>query len=236
VKQTTALVLIACALAGAAWLLLAPGAQAAPAPDASAIDPLAAGDWTAPPDSGWAVDAPADDTPQLPSTFDSILNQAQSMFSTSTANAANRAAFLTMLSVSEGTAGKGDNGYNVMFGDRFFSSYADHPRSPIQFTDRAGRLRWSSAAGRYQFIAATWDALRAKLALPDFSPPSQDAACLELVRQLGALGAVDAGDLAGAVNKCKGTWASLPGAGADQHEQKFSTLVAAYTNAGGALA
>jgi muramidase (phage lysozyme) len=215
-------------------------ASVAPAPDAQPVDPSTdpSTDWSAP---AWdasapSIDPPDDSTPQLPSTLDSLWNDTQAMFSAPVnPSDTNRRAFLDMIAVSEGTAGIGDHGYNALFGGGTFASYADHPRQRFQFTNRAGAVLWTSAAGRYQFIVATWDALRVKLQLPDFSPASQDAACLELIRERNALADVDAGRISAAIAKCAPTWASLPGAGYAQPEQKLSTLLAAFQGAGGSL-
>lgn len=159
--------------------------------------------------------------------------------------AANLRAFLDMIAYAEGTAGQVDDGYRTMFGYRTFDSYADHPRQAVQFTDGAGRKLWTSAAGRYQFMAIsplpsgastkvdTWDRLRRDLGLPDFSPASQDAAAVELIRQRGALNDVYAGRFDDAVAKVAPVWASLPGAGYSQPERKLTSLRAAYREAGG---
>lgn len=77
--------------------------------------------------------------------------------------------------------------------------------------------------------------LAAKLGLPDFSPESQDRACLELIRQRNALSDVEAGRVESAIAKCAPIWASLPGAGYNQPERKLSALVASYNQAGGTL-
>ena len=143
----------------------------------------------------------------------------------------NTRAFLDMLAYSEGTAGP--NGYRTLFGGTLFESYADHPRQSFQFTDKKGRTLRTTAAGRYQFLSRTWDALKAQLNLPDFSPASQDAAALELVRQRGALRDVQAGRIVQAIQKCAPIWASLPGAGYDQPERKLSSLLTTYAQAGG---
>lgn len=159
--------------------------------------------------------------------------------------AQNEKAFLDMLAYAEGTSGA--DGYRTMFGGALFDSFADHPRRAVQFTDKAGRTLWTSAAGRYQFMAAsplpsgkytkvdTWGVLQRRLQLPDFGPASQDAAALELVRERGALNDVRAGRLAAAVDKVAPIWASLPGAGYAQPEKKLTTLVAQYQAAGGNL-
>lgn len=141
---------------------------------------------------------------------------------------ANIRAFLDMIAFAEGTSGA--NGYRMLFGGRLFDSYADHPRVFVPF-----RNTTSSAAGRYQMLSRTWDTLARRLSLPDFSPASQDAAAIELIRERGALNDVRAGRLAVAVQKVRRIWASLPGAGYDQPERSINQLAAAYTRAGGTL-
>jgi muramidase (phage lysozyme) len=160
--------------------------------------------------------------------------------------AANVSAFLQTIRKAEGT--DSDDGYRTMFGYRYFSSYADHPRSPAQFTDSSGVRKWTSAAGAYQMMAVsplpgggstkvdTWDRMKAKLALPDFSPASQDAAAVALIDGAGALNDVRAGRFDQAIAKVKGIWASLPGAGYGQPERTLDALRIAFTNAGGVLA
>jgi lysozyme len=181
---------------------------------------------------------PSEDEDQLPSLVDSAIvavtpsTWIDSAMSQDQA-AQNLRAFLDMIAYAEGTSGP--DGYRTMFGHRLFTSFADHPRQYFDFTDGAGRQLKTSAAGRYQFLARTWDALKAKLSLPDFGPESQDAAALELVRQRGALNDVKAGRLSDAIAKCAPIWASLPGAGYSQPERKLSTLAQVFTDKGGNL-
>ena len=144
----------------------------------------------------------------------------------------NSSAFLDMLAVSEGTAGKGDDGYNVLVGGGLFDSYADHPRQLIEV--RPGLK--STAAGRYQLLARYFDAYKALLDLPDFGPESQDRIALQQIKEARALEAVQAGDIEHAIARCAHLWASLPGAGYGQHENKPGALYAAYVNAGGTIA
>lgn len=146
----------------------------------------------------------------------------------------NRRAFLDMIAYAEGTASP--EGYRTMFGHRLFTDFADHPRQYFTFKNSRGETLQTSAAGRYQFLARTWDSLVAKLGLSDFGPENQDAAALELVRQRGALADVDAGLIDTAIQKCAPIWASLPGAGYAQPERKLHQLTAAYFNAGGFIA
>ena len=146
---------------------------------------------------------------------------------------ANLAAFLNMLAVSEGTAGHGDDGYNVIVGGELFHSYTDHPRKLVKLP-RLGIN--SSAAGRYQVLKRTFDAYKVRLRLTDFSPVSQDQIAVRLIRERGALPDIEAGRIPAAIAKCANIWASLPGAGYGQHEHKLETLLAAYRQAGGNLA
>lgn len=143
----------------------------------------------------------------------------------------NLQAFLWMIRVSEGTSGP--NGYSTLVGGRQFVGFTDHPRILVDLPNLGIK---SSAAGAYQIIRRTWDSVRGKLGLADFSPASQDAAAIELIRQRGALADVRAGNFAAALDKCKKEWASLPGAGYGQHENSFARLQQAYITAGGYIA
>lgn len=145
-------------------------------------------------------------------------------------------AFLTMIAVSEGTQSIGDRGYNVVVGSTpehpiLFDSYADHPRQRIQL----GHGLFSTAAGRYQILAPIYDAYKRTLGLPDFSPASQDAIAIQLIRERGAFGDACAGRIIEAVEKCSGAWASLPGNDYGQHQNTLASLQNAFQSAGGTL-
>lgn len=168
---------------------------------------------------------------QLPSVFESAIVTAtpSTHFAPSNApaaQAANLRAFLDMIAFAEGTSGA--NGYRMLFGGTLFDSYAEHPRVYVPFRDTT-----TSAAGRYQILWRTWKVLKDRLSLPDFSPASQDAAAVELIRERGALNDVYAGRVAQAVEKVARVWASLPGAGYNQPERKLASLVSAFQQAGG---
>lgn len=148
----------------------------------------------------------------------------------------NLQAFLQMIAASEGTAGIGDRGYNVLVGSTakqplLFGSYHDHPRTKIQLRQDLV----STAAGRYQILARYFDAYRKTLNLPDFSPASQDAIALQMIREQGAYADAVAGRFDLAVAKCANIWASLPGAGYGQHENKLADLRRVFTDAGGVV-
>lgn len=145
----------------------------------------------------------------------------------------NVTAFLRMIRVAEGTAG--ENGYSTMVGGALFRSFHDHPRVLVTITSNGQQIK-SSAAGAYQILRGTWDEVRRRLGLTDFSPASQDRAAVELIRRRGALADVRAGRFADALHKCRKEWASLPGAGYGQPEKTVGALFAAYVNAGGNVA
>lgn len=151
---------------------------------------------------------------------------------------ANLRAFLDMIAYGEGTAGP--DGYRTMFGYQLFDSYADHPRVRVYEKNdefiRNGKKDYTTAAGRYQITESTWDPLKRKLGLQDFSPASQDAACIELIRERGALNDVKAGRIPDAISKCSPVWASLPGAKTPQPQRKLDSLLAAFNSAGGYIA
>lgn len=146
----------------------------------------------------------------------------------------NLAAFLATIRVCEGTSGP--NGYRMLFGGKLFDSFADHPRKRIPFTQTDGKINVTTAAGAYQILARTWDVLRDRLHLPDFSPSSQDAAAIELINERGALPLVDAGNLARALDLCAPVWASLPASKYPQPKRTYHYAEAAFTNSGGTLA
>lgn len=148
----------------------------------------------------------------------------------------NAVAFLDMLAWSEGTDnGKQptkDHGYDVIVGGQLFSDYADHPRVLVSLPKLGIK---STAAGRYQFLARTWESLQRRMGLPDFGPLSQDKACIRLIEGRGALSSVKAGHIQHALALCSKEWASLPGAGYGQHERKVEDLLAVYRKAGGVV-
>lgn len=148
---------------------------------------------------------------------------------------ANEKAFLDMLAFSEigpKLLASSDRGYNVLVGGKLFNSYADHPRIKVFFK------KWnlySTAAGRYQILARYYDAYKKLLKLPDFSPDSQDKIALCMISEQGASQDVKAGRLELAIKKCRNIWASLPGAGYGQSEQRYASLENAFLEAGGGL-
>lgn len=154
----------------------------------------------------------------------------------STIGGANVAAFLDMLALSEGTDDGRQptkcDGYDVLVGGGLIDDLSQHPRKLVRLNDTLS----STAAGRYQFIWRTWADLQRSIRLPDFGPNSQDRAAVQLIKRRNAYALLQAGKFDDAIKACRKEWASLPGAGYGQHEQKIERLRAAYVAAGGTIA
>lgn len=148
-----------------------------------------------------------------------------------------------MISASEGTD-KYPDPYAVCFGGKFtITDFSDHPAvlqvwhgEPLDFLGPAYKGLVSTAAGRYQITKPTWLGAQMVLRLPNFGPASQDATAQLLIKERGALDAVNKGLIPLAIARCSTEWASLPGSAAGQPQRHIDELLAWYQNAGGALA
>lgn len=143
---------------------------------------------------------------------------------------ANLRAFLLMIRVGEGTSG--ENGYRTLFGGSLFSDYSKHPNKVIT---KGGYS--STAAGAYQFLYKTWEGVRSKLGLPDFSPESQDLGAIELLRQRKVYDFVIQGKIEEAINQgANKEWASLPNSPYGQPTKTMAQVINYYKQYGGSLA
>ena len=145
----------------------------------------------------------------------------------------NRKAFLTMIATAEGTVNLGDNGYNVLVGGSLFTGYADHPRKAVYLPKYKIK---STAAGRYQILSKYYDSYKKLLKLKDFSPASQDAIAIQMIKEQHALEDVDEGRVDAAIKKVSNIWASMPGAGYGQREVAIASLRKSFVDAGGLIA
>jgi muramidase (phage lysozyme) len=121
------------------------------------------------------------------------------------ANDPNVRKYLEMITKSEGS-----RGYAYGFGNVKLNNLDAHPGTVHDFKETDGKKNKTTAAGAYQFLDGTWKELQTKLGLKDFSPASQDAGAVELLRRRGALDAVKSGDWSTAITKTGAEWASLP--------------------------
>ena len=146
-----------------------------------------------------------------------------------------RKAFLDMLAWSEGTDNgrqkTRNHGYDVIVGGELFTDYSDHPRKLVTLNPKLK----STGAGRYQLLSRWWDAYRKQLGLKDFSPKSQDAVALRLVRR-GALPMIDRGDIRQAIDR----YATISGLHCRalvmvSSGHKADSLIAKFKEAGGTV-
>lgn len=157
----------------------------------------------------------------------------------------NRTAFLSMIGWSEGTrtspATKCD-GYDVIVTGmdgkpEVFTDFRDHPfASGRKSKVINSKGLTSNASGRYQIMLKDWPHYKKMLALPDFSPASQDLYAIQIIRERSALPLIDGGNIVLAIQRCSNLWASFPGAGYAQPEHKIERLISAFVAAGGKVA
>ncbi len=138
-------------------------------------------------------------------------------------------AMLNTIAFTEGTAGRGGyDGYNVTFAYHYFSSCVRHPDLAI----RSGSYT-STAAGRYQFLYATWRGL----GLPNFEPNNQDKGGMKLIAQRGVTlpttRALTATEFANAMSRLNKEWASLPGSPYGQPTYSLATTRKKYCSFAG---
>jgi lysozyme len=189
---------------------------------------------------------------ELGAEISDLVKEVDFMNSTNTQSSisldANVRAFLTVIQRCEGTAGQPDP-YRVCYAySHTVQNMADHPAvtgewTGVRLSDQQcagagfGPGCVSTAAGAYQAIKPTWLAKKRQLGLPDFSPASQDAAAVQLLRDRGAFNRLAAGDLVGAVAAARREWASLPGANyAGQGMRTMEQVAAWFQEAGGTTA
>lgn len=214
----------------AAFVLLRPGrAAAAPAFDAATNDTQAA---------PRAADANPDYNPTIPPEV--VMENIPPVSETGMPRAV--AAFLYMIRASEHIFPRdveNDAAYNIFYGGARFNDLSDHPvntgeMKPIKLPDAmcraVGRLPGcvTTAAGAYQIIRPTWNRVRDKLGLPDFSPESQDRAAVELLEEAGVMELLGLDDIEGAIAKAAPVWASLPGSTAQQNPKKLAYALERY--------
>ena len=155
---------------------------------------------------------------------------------------ANRKAILNVIAFCEGTSTSAmtkNDGYDVIVTGinevgEIFTDYSDHPFAkgrPAKIVNKKGLK--STASGRYQQIYKYWPAYKKQMGLTDFSPATQDKLAIQLIRERGALGDVDSGDVKAFAEKCCNIWASLPGSPYGQPTKSLSQIIAKFSEFGG---
>lgn len=150
----------------------------------------------------------------------------------------NIAAFLAVIKQIES---QGD--YNALVGGGQFTDFSDHPARLGWPGVRRADGRKTTAAGAYQIILTTWDGghtgrsgIKQQLNLPDFSPTSQDAAAVALIRQRGAYPDVIAGNFDRAMLKLVKEWEAFEKIAAGNYPYTLPQIREFYSASGGGFA
>lgn len=120
-------------------------------------------------------------------------------------NPSSRQNWLDLIAYAEGTdRGRTGGGYDIQFGGGRFNDLSRHPDQVVRTPGYA-----SAAAGRYQFMPATWSEVSRKVGATDFGPAAQDAAAVQLMLERGVNPDVDPITREN-VAKLAPVWAALP--------------------------
>lgn len=142
----------------------------------------------------------------------------------------NRQIMAFMRVIREGESSQGPEAYYMMNGGELMADLSRHP-------NRIGRGGTSTAAGAYQIVFKTWDAIRKMRGLSEeFSPVNQERVALGVLAYVGAVNHVMAGrlrDAFAAASKDAG-WTSLPGG--REHPQTYAGARAVFVKYGGIVA
>jgi muramidase (phage lysozyme) len=138
-------------------------------------------------------------------------------------------AFMRMIRVGEGTEDEG--GYQRIVGG---STFKDHGKDMSTHPDIYIKEHNSRAAGAYQITMNNWndkpfEKWRTNKKITDFTELSQDKYCVYLIKdKKKALDLIKKDKISEAIAKCRTEWASLPGAGYGQREEKLSNILKKY--------
>lgn len=156
-------------------------------------------------------------------------------------NNKNIKAALIAIRKCEGTSNQ--DGYRFLFGSKSsnairFTGFSTHPNIRKEYTDKAQKKIFTTAAGAYQIIKGTYDMLCKKYGFNDFSPATQDLMAVAIFDSEGVLNGVAEGKFFNpeVLDKLNNQWASLPMAGFNQPEKDLATVKKYYLDAGGNIA
>jgi muramidase (phage lysozyme) len=146
---------------------------------------------------------------------------------------ANVQAFLKAIADAEG------GGYDFKYG-----AFKGKKNDPWRFTDYSthpgpGSGGVTTAAGLYQITKETWkDHGERRMGLTNFTPDTQDLIAVSILRGLGVIEKIKAGDIESSLAQACVRWAALPaGRGKPGHYQQpyveFERFESAYKAAGG---
>lgn len=148
---------------------------------------------------------------------------------------ANVQAFLKAIADAEG------GGYDFKYG-----AIKGKKNDPWRFTDFSTHpgpgCHGSTAAGMYQITKETWrdHGVRA-MGLTDFKPETQDLIAVEMLRSIGVIEKIKAGEIADSMAPAARKWAALPeGPGKGNHYPpqpyvSYENFIQAYKSSGGTV-
>ena len=125
--------------------------------------------------------------------------------------------------------------WNVIYGGQTFDDFSEHPRQYVTINSGPNKGKLSSAAGKYQITATTYDRVAPLLGITDFSPESQMQIAAYLADEAypgdldAALNSADPEVVKGVGRALNGVWTSLPG-GIEQG-QSSDQFLSNYTDA-----
>lgn len=153
-------------------------------------------------------------------------------------NNARLCAFLDTISWAEtGTTNRSSSYTYIVFrGAYAFKDFSTHPfvrterssSSNCRFIKRSGKVVCSSASGRYQMMDFTFQRLKSKGWIKNFSSDHQDVAAVYLIYEKGALDDVLEGRFEKAACKVGSVWASFPCNSYKQPQKTIAQLKMTY--------
>jgi muramidase (phage lysozyme) len=137
------------------------------------------------------------------------------------------------IAFAEGTRGYSKDGYNVMFSFKLASSCNRHPNQCIRFGSTC-----STAAGRYQFLTKTWNAIAQARNLTTFEPENQERGAAYLISTTRKVSVpqdrpMTATEFSNAMAKLSYEWASLPPGRYGQPSKTQSQMRSMYCSVAG---
>ncbi len=137
------------------------------------------------------------------------------------------------IAFAEGTRNHSKDGYNVLFSFQLTSSCQSHPNRCLAFGSTC-----STAAGRYQFLTATWRSVARARNLGTFEPENQERGAAYLISTTRRVSvpqnrAMTATEFSNAMSKLSYEWASLPPGRYGQPNKTLSQMRATYCGIAG---
>ena len=137
------------------------------------------------------------------------------------------------IAYAEGTRNHSKDGYNVLFSFQLTNSCQSHPNRCLSFGSSC-----STAAGRYQFLTATWRSVAGARNLGTFEPENQERGAAYLISTTRRVSVpqnrpLTASEFSNAMSKLSYEWASLPPGRYGQPTKTASQMRATYCSIAG---